>query len=477
MPISFLAALRLSQVRDLDIAQAQEVMNQFRVNYAHSLAAWLPSFNIGSTYTYHTGEISKTEGNVIKVNKDSLWVGGGPSLIYSVTDAIYAPLIAQQTAMASRAGRQRVSQDAALAASGAYLNLMRARRKLARIDETLEFLTSDRPSAARAKSKGLLPVVQSFVVAKATAATKAELERVRVEVLKRREEQAGALQEIKIASAELARLLRLDPAVLLLPVEDFRYPLALPQDQWSNMTVAELINVALENRPELAENRALVEAALRRVQAARSRPFLPNVIVNYDWGDYGGGPDIRTKPITFFGDSGVIHHFANRSDFDVSLIWRLQNMGLGDYYNMREQQALHRQSQFREMQVQERIVAEIVQAQEAVRGWRQRVQISARSLFDAKGQPAGPVFQALRLNFDRIFNVPETRPLEVLDSIRALSDLLETYAQAVTEYERARFRLLIALGLPVQQIIGPIPPSTRPLTGLGSPPKQPKNSP
>jgi outer membrane protein TolC len=462
LPISFLVALRLSGTRNLDIAQGREVVNQFQANYARALASWLPNFNIGSTYTYHFGNIAKTEGNIIKANKDSLFVGGGPSLVYSVTDMIYAPLVARQTTMASRAGMQRVTQETVQTVAGAYFNLLRARRRLARVEETLEFLTSDQPAAARAKSKGLLPLVRNFVELKADVALRAELERVRVEVLKRQEERAAAWQDLRIASAELARLLRLDPEIPLWPIEDFRFPLALPGDQWSTLDVPELINVALANRPELAENQALVQAALRRVQAARSRPFLPNVIVNYNWGDFGGAPDINTKPTTFFSASGQINHFNTRSDFDAALIWRLQNLGMGDLANMREAAALHRQTQFRQMQVQERIVAEIVQAQESVRGWRQRLEITARSLFDAKGEPTGPVFQALRLNFDRIFNVPGTRPLEVLDSIRGLNDLLDSYGQAATEYERARFRLLIALGLPAQQIIGPEGPPPPP---------------
>jgi len=40
----------------------------------------------------------------------------------------------------------------------------------------------------------------------------------------------------------------------------------------------------------------------------------------------------------------------------------------------------------------------------------------------------------------------------VLDAIRGLNDTLESYGQALTDYERARFRLLIALGLPPQEI-------------------------
>ena len=474
LPISFLVAMRLSQTRNLDIAQAREVVNQFQANYDRALVAWLPNFNIGSTYSNHQGNIQKTEGNIIKANKDSLFVGGGPTLVYSVTDMIYAPLVARQTDLASQAGLQRVTQETVQTVAGAYFNLLRARRRIARVEETLEFLTSDQPAASRAKSKGLLPLVRNYVEAKAKQALRAELERVRVEVLRRQEERAAAWQDLRIASAELARLLRLDPEVPLWPVEDFRFPLALPGDQWSTLDVPELINVALANRPELAEHEALVRAALRRVQAARSRPFLPNMIVSYNWGDFGGAPDINTKPVTFFSASGQINHFNTRSDFDAALIWRLQNLGLGDLANMREAAALHRQTQFRQMQVQERIVAEIVQAQESVRGWRQRLEITARSLFDAKGNPTGPVFQSLRLNFDRIFNDPDnSRPLEVLDSIRGLNDLLDSYAQAATEYERARFRLLIALGLPAQQIIGPEGPPPPPTQGT-LPPNQPK---
>ena len=52
-------------------------------------------------------------------------------------------------------------------------------------------------------------------------------------------------------------------------------------------------------------------------------------------------------------------------------------------------------------------------------------------------------------------NVPGARPLEVLDSIRGLNDTLEAYGQAVTDYERSRFRLLLTLGLPPEAILDP----------------------
>jgi outer membrane protein TolC len=292
---------------------------------------------------------------------------------------------------------------------------------------------------------------------------------VEVEVLRRRDELTAAVQDWYLATAELARLLRLDPETPLEPIEDFRYPLPLPGEAWLERPLDELVPVALMNRPELAENRALVEAAVERVRAAKYRPFLPTFAVNYAWGDYGGGPNLNpplilppaTKggPVRVvtqpgFGPSGQIHHFAPRTDLDVSLFWRLQNLGFGNVAEKREQEALHRQAILRQLQVQDRVVTQVVQAQDAVQSSRERINITRAALFDPGGAPTGPVFRSLRLNFERIKG-GEGRPLEALDSIRGLSDTLDAYGQAVTDYEVARFRLLVGLGLPPAGFIDP----------------------
>jgi outer membrane protein TolC len=468
-PITLQAALRLGQIANLDIAQAAEVVNQARAALLRASVAALPNFNLGSTYAKHEGNIAKTEGNIIKANKDSLFVGGGPSLILSTADAIYLPLVARSVVTATQARSRVVNNDTLLAVAEAYFSVLRARRRLARVEETLDYLASDKVSPARSKSKGLFYVIESFAKAGVKEAHQGEVERVRTEILRREEERVAALQDLRLATAELARLIRLDPTVPLWPVDDFRFPLPLPGEAWLSRSQEELVEFALSNRPELAENRALVQAALERVRNVKARPFLPNVIMNYNWGDFGGGPDLNPPKISppakpggpptvtaqpGFGPSGQIHHFAPRADFDIGLVWRLQNLGLGDRANVRESEAVHRQTLLRQQQVQDLVVTQVVQVEELVRGWRRRVDVARKALFDAKGAPQGPVFQSIRLNFERIEN-REARPLEVLDSIRGLNDTLEAYGQAVTDYERARFRLLIVLGLPPQTFLDP----------------------
>ncbi len=466
VPINLPTALRLALTSNLEIAQARELVAQASARLDRARVALLPNFNIGSAYNHHEGNIQKTEGNIEKVNRDSLFVGGGPSLTFSTTEALFGALAARQLTAAVVAGRRRVDQETLLAVADAYLNVLRARRRVARVRETLEQLLSEQPHPLRAGSRGMLPLIRSFVEVKSKEVFPADLERVRVEVARRQDELVGALNELRLATADLARLLRLDPAVPLEPIEDFRYPISVPVDGWPERPIEQLVEIAFQSRPELAENRALVRAALDRVKAAQWRPFLPNANLNYAWGDFGGGPDLnpplvlpparpggspRVITVPGYEHSGTIRHFAPRTDFDASLFWRLDNLGFGNRAEQREQESVHRGTVLRQLQVEDRIVTQVVQARELVQGWRERVNILRASLFNAQGAPEGPVFLSIRLSFERIRG-GEGRPLELLDSIRSLSDVLEAYGQAVTEYERAEVRLLFALGLPLEAL-------------------------
>jgi outer membrane protein TolC len=469
VPISLPVALRLAATTNLDIAQAREFVVLAEAALRQAQLGFLPDFNIGSTYVYHQGMIQNTAGNVQKTNRDSLFVGGGPSVNFAIADVIFLPLAAQQALVAAQAGLQRVNNDTLLAVADAYLALIRLRRRLARIDATLDFLVSKRGSALRSGSKGMLTVLIDFFEVGGEEALKSEVERARVEVLRRQEERAATLQDFRVASAELARLIRLDPAVTLWPVEDFRRAIPIPGEEWLSQPLDTLAAVALNNRPEIAENQALVRAAVERVRNAKYRPFLPNLVLNYNWGDFGGGPDLNPPivrlgpPVTVtaqagFGPSGTINHFNTRSDFDVTLVWRFRNLGFGNLYDLRQRQAEYRRTELRRMQVQDLVLTQVVQAYDLVQGWRQRVRITYDSLFDREGRPEGPVFESMKLNFDRVFNQPPprvTRPLELLDSIRSLSDLLETYGNDLTDYERARIRLLVSLGMPAQSLWDP----------------------
>jgi outer membrane protein TolC len=337
----------------------------------------------------------------------------------------------------------------------------------------LDFLTSDQKLDLRANAAGLLPLITAFV--EAGTARPVDLERTRVEVLRRQEERALALQDLRVAIAELARLLHLDPTVILWPLEDFRVAMPIPGEPWFVQPLPELVTAALNNRPEIAENRALVEAAVTRVRNALWRPLLPTVAAAFSAGGYGGGPPIvgtNAKGGSVFGLSGQIANWGSRSDFDVGLVWQLRNLGFGNLAEQRELRGFRDQAMARQLQVIDVIVTQVVQAREQMLRARERMDVTAAALFDRAGRPTGPVYRSLRLNFLRILGGGGL-PLEVLDSIRSLNDLLDAYSAAMTDFERARFRLLIALGLPAPGILDPhllpLPPGPPPAEPLPAP--------
>jgi outer membrane protein TolC len=478
IPVTLDDVLKLAILGNLDIVQARLVVDRARANLLRARAQFLPNLNMGSTYVTHDGQIQNTAGNVQTVDRDSLFVGFGPSLTLDVSSALFGPDEARKVLTAARYGELRVTNDTLLRVADAYFAVLRIRRQLARLDETLDFLTSKQESPLRRGSKGLLPLIIEHVKGGVGTALPSDQARVEADVVRFTEERVRTLEGIRVTSAELARLLHLDPQVFLLPCEDYRWPLSLPGGMWFDQPIYELVGLALRSRPELAENQALIEAAVARYRTVKFRPLLPTLALNYSFGGFGGGPAVvgKTKAgANILGNSGVIADFGTRDDFDISLIWRLQNMGLGNLYQIRDARVQLEQAQVFQVQLQDRVITQIVQAMEQIERGKQRVELTAAGLFDKNRQPDGAIYRSLRLNFHRIFQ-GAGRPLEVQDSIRRLSDVLQVYGNALTDLDQARFRLLFALGMPATALIDPaqmpLPLCPSPMVGkpTGSPP-------
>src|SRR4051794_10586266 len=78
--LTLLDALRLAQLATLDIAQARAVVQQAVAARQRAQVLWLPNATFGSTYVDHEGRIQNTNGSIINVNRNSLFVGGGPTI-------------------------------------------------------------------------------------------------------------------------------------------------------------------------------------------------------------------------------------------------------------------------------------------------------------------------------------------------------------------------------------------------------------
>jgi len=379
-------------------------------------------------------------------------VGAGPSAVFSVGDACYAPLAARQVLRAREADVQASRNDVMLQVAEAYFTVQQARGELAgsldalrRADQLVKLTEKVAPE--------LTPTV--------------EVNRAKTEAARRRLAVESAHERWQIASADLTRLLRLEPGTLVEPAEEPALVIEL-MDASSN--AADLIPLALTHRPELAADQALIQAALARLRQEKVRPFLPNVAVR------GVGSNTPGLAGGYFG-GGVnddLSNFGARFSVDIQAVWEMQNLGHGNRALVREREAEQRQALLNLLRTQDRIAAEVVQAHSQLKRSANRLKAAAEGLINAAETaeknlrgivPGKRIGDQLVLIF---------RPQEAVAAVAALDQAYRDYYAAVGDHNRAQFRLYRALGHPAQGLTNvPARPPTLPAIPQG---KEPEHS-
>ena len=254
LPINLATALQLADGRPLIIeaARAGEMIAYSQLEQAQVL--WLPDVLLGSDYQRHDGAAQRTTGEVAINSRNQLMAGGGLKAIFGLTDAIYAPLSAQQVYRARTYDVQAAQNDALLEVTDAYFQVQESRGVLAGYLDTTS-KGQELVKKVRALGLGLTAPIE---VDRAEAAF-AELEQQTI----------IARGEWRMDSANLTRILRLNPAAVVVPLEPphLKVTVVSPDEG-----LDQLIPEGLLTRPELASQRADLLAAGDRVQQERMRP-------------------------------------------------------------------------------------------------------------------------------------------------------------------------------------------------------------
>src|SRR5207244_8278119 len=124
-------ALQLAGIRPIDIALASERIRLEAAALERAQVLWLPTVYLGVDYFRHDGQIQNVEGNVFGTSKSAFMVGAGPSAVFAITDALFAPLAARQDLRARDAALQAARNDSLLAVAEAYVNVQQARGEFA----------------------------------------------------------------------------------------------------------------------------------------------------------------------------------------------------------------------------------------------------------------------------------------------------------------------------------------------------------
>ena len=131
VPINLPAALQLAGVRPLDIAAATLEVKQGLAVLLQAKVLWIPNLNAGVDYFRHDGvQQNIFTGDNFRKDRQSFFVGGGPTLNVALTDAIYEPLAQRRVVAARVANVQTARNDVLLAVSQAYFTLQDARGRL-----------------------------------------------------------------------------------------------------------------------------------------------------------------------------------------------------------------------------------------------------------------------------------------------------------------------------------------------------------
>jgi outer membrane protein TolC len=280
---------------------------------------------------------------------------------------------------------------------------------------------------ARGRAAQLVELTGHF--ADSGKGTKADADRARAEQALRDVELARSREAYDVARARLAQVLRLDPTLKLVPTEEFVAPVELTA---AELPVAELVARGLSSRPELAEHRHLVCAAVERLRRERLAPLVPSLLVGTSFGGFGAGL------------GGNINDYGDRFDFDAVAYWELRNLGAGDRAARGVAQSQLNQARVRQLAMLDLVAREVVEAHAMV--------TSRRTQIDAARQAVAAAQDSYRRNVDRIHG-GEGLPIETLQSLQAWATAEREYVRAVIDFNAAQFRLQRAMGFPIDSSI------------------------
>jgi len=443
------SALRLAGAENFELVIARQRVEEAVAIQQLAAAQILPTLNLGGNYDAHTGNLQQASGNILNVQRSALYVGAGANAVaagtvpipglqwnLNVSESIYNFFITRQRSEQSRFANQAEQNDVLLMVAVAYTGLLQAHGRL-----SLAIITrNDAREVARLTAN----------YAETGEGRNADAERAATELRRREEDVAEARLEVGVASRRLSELLNLDATILLRPLESQVVPQPIVPNR---IPLAELVTIAMLDRPELKARQAAIRAAILELDSAKMLPFSPQVMLGFSNGVFGGGSNLvasSTPPVTGLPPNQPrFGEFKDRMDIDAIMFWSARNMGLGNKALIDAARSRAKSADFEAQATLDRVRREVADA--FVRTHIRFKEIGTR----ARGVRAGA--EGLAEDLNRVRD-RAALPIELLDSLRHLASERRDYLDAIADYNRAQFELYVALGKPPADMLArPIP--------------------
>ena len=403
-PIDLPTVLRLAGANNLDIAFVREKVHEAHARTQLAEEQLWPRLGPELTFRRHEGLTQATEGTFLDVDKQQTFVGLRAGLRWDVGEAIFSTLAASRRYEGAQANLEATKEKVLLEAAQAYYDLVR------------EHLNEQVADASATVSEKLASELEASV--RAGRGFQGDVLRARVQHSSSRLEVLRAREGMKVAALRLSTLLRLSPGIELLPVEGIPAPLALVD---THVTDSEILEEALERRPEITAGLREIEASRREKEGAAWGPLIPAVIAEAAPG--GLGP--------------VLSDLESTADYGVSLQWRFGPGGLLDFGRYGLTQAKSRQAEINFERIRQGVTEQLMASLVEFRAKVEQMKLAESAVKDAE--------ESLKLNQERqAGNIG--LPLEVLQAEDALARARMNLYAAVVEYNQAQLRAFTYAG-------------------------------
>ena len=419
------SAIRWAHGANPTIALADEVVQESLAERTMARSLLFPTLNLGTTLSMHQGSLLSGRGVVQDVNRDSLYFGSGADvrgagtvaipgvyLVGNVTDAVFAPRVADQKVISNRFTADATRNNVLLEVSRAYLGLVGAEARLLALRQSESELTEVARLTSNFAAKG--------------AGREADAERARSELALMQSNAQAAEEEVIARATELARWLSTDPSIRLRP-EPGTPPLIQLVDE--RLALESLIETALASRPEIGARSAEVALYETRLRQERLRPLVPTISAGFSAGDFGGGSNQVGYRFS---------HFSSRTDFDVLAVWTLQNLGVGNRAVQNKVRAEIGQAEAYRAAMIDQVRREVAEAHAQTRTTRLQMEVARRRVETAQ--------KAYHQDLERTKDPRLGRVIEVLQSLNLLAAARQDLVLSMVGYSQSQFQLYVALG-------------------------------
>lgn len=403
-PVDLSTVLRLAGGNALTVALARERAVASAADESIVLSRFFPTAGPRVAYRSADGIRQNTPGQFLRVDRQSLFLGGYARLELAPAETWYDALAARKQTEARVNEIMAAGHDALLAAARMYYDLIEAYARIGIAEQTLRYAQELLAFAQTRQDLG--------------AGLPSDTLRARARVRQAEGQLARARGEAAVASARLAELLVLDAGTELVPGSGTASRISFV-DVSTPLPV--LVQRMLRARPDLRAARARLGAAEESAEGADKAWMFPRFRAEGELGAFGEN----------FG------RLSDTGNFFVGIEWEL---GAAIPARQERAQAQRRAAAIQVTRTERRAIAQIQTAVETIRaGEKQLVAAEQEAAAAREGRDIA------RAALDE----GKGLLLELYDLQAAVVRAETSRARAILDLNRAQYELLHAVGGPV----------------------------